>query len=68
MTPNGITPGHELLYTLTLPDGRTVSVYGNPETWRQSAAGMLMDARRILQRVGVDHSARHNAAPILTQE
>lgn len=36
-----------LLYTLSLANGRTVSVYGNPATWRQTAANMLLGARRI---------------------
>jgi hypothetical protein len=44
--PTGIATGHALLYTLTMPDGRKVSVYGNPKTWRQSAAKLLLDARR----------------------
>jgi hypothetical protein len=47
--PTGIAPGHALLYTLTLPDGRKVNVYGNPETWRQSAAKLLLDAMRYTQ-------------------
>lgn len=66
--PTGIAPGHALLYTLTMPDGRKVSVYGNPDTWKKAAAGMLLDARRILQSAEINHSARRNAAPILTQE
>ena len=66
--PTSIAPGHALLYTLPLANGRTVSVYGNPDTWRQSAAGMLLDARRILRSAEINHSVRHNTAPILTQE
>ena len=59
-TPNGITPGHALLYTLPLPDGRTVSVYGNPETWRQSAAKLLLDAGKLTrQPVVTVHPAAH---------
>lgn len=62
--PTGIAFGHALLYTLTMPDGRKVNVYGNPETWRQSAAKLLLDAMRYTQTAPV----KPTAPVVITQE
>lgn len=62
--PTGVAPGHALLYTLTMPDGRKVSVYGNPETWRQSAVKLLLDARRYTQTAPV----KPTTPVVITQE
>ena len=68
MTHNGITPGHDLLYTLTLANGRKVGVYGDAATWRTSAAKLLLDAGKLTrQPVGSAHPVKH-AAPVIAQE
>jgi len=65
----GRRPDSVLLYTLTMPSGQTVDVYGNPDTWKRTAAGLLMDAGRILNRAKVeaDQIARRAAVPAVPQ-
>jgi hypothetical protein len=68
MTPVALGTGHELLYTLTLPDGRTVGVYGDAATWRQSAAKLLLDAGKMMA-VRRPLPEFNRAAPVvITQE